>query len=155
MDTYIELESSVCIILALSWDNPSSSNASLPGSAGFISPIYFIYLSNGTFCSFSQYLSEPTLERGVVYKPWSITFRLYVCISSFVYGRICAMLVFGGRLVLMEGWRVRGFVQLLESCGETDDNAVCHFCALPVVDRLLGLVLKHACWLTCRLGGFV
>lgn len=65
------------------------------------------------------------------------------------------MLVFGGRLVLMEGWQVGGFVQPLEGGGETDDNAVCHFCALPVVDRLLCLVLMHVCWLTCGLGGFV
>ena len=34
-------------------------------------------------------------------------------IVSFIYGRGCAVLVFGVWLVLIEGWQVGDFVQLL------------------------------------------
>lgn len=69
--------------------------------------------------------------RGVVYEPWGVMRRLYVCISPFVSG-------VGGWLVLIEGWQVGDFVQLLECSGEINgDDSVCRLCVLPVFGWLV------------------
>lgn len=75
--------------------------------------------------------------RGGECNPWGVICTLYVCISSFISGEggLCAVLVVGGWLVIIEGSRVRDFIQFLECNREFDydDDAVFCLYASPVV----------------------